>query len=118
MTRETLKKHMSYLVEVVSNQEVFGRHKELPKYDPEFYKQLICKPEIELPVLGNTLSDVTPQLDRCIKEFNIAYEQHKVHQAGTLLTNLKIVNKFNVGDRIYGMTVDSVRERERERDWL
>ena len=62
----------------------------------------------------HTLSDVTAQLDRCIKEFNIAYEQHKVHQAGTLLTNLKIVNKFNVGDRIYGMTVDSVRERERE----
>ena len=73
MTRETLKKHMSYLVEVVSIQEVFGRHKELPKYDPEFYKQLICKPEIELPEI----------------EFNIAYEQHKVHQAGTLLTNLK-----------------------------
>ena len=68
-------------------------------------------------MLGNTLSDVTVQLDRCIKEFNIAYEQHKVHQAGTLLTNLKIVNKFNVGDRIYGMTVDSVRERLVVRIW-
>ena len=110
-SRGKLKNHMSYLLEVASNQELFGRHKELPKYDPEFYKQLICKPEIELPVLGNTLSDVTAQLDRCIKDFDIVYEKHHVHIPGTLLTRLENVAKYNVGTSIYGLAVDSVRER-------
>ena len=109
--REKLKNHMSYLVEVASNQELFGRHKDLPKYDPEFYKQLICKPEIELPVLGDTLSDVTAQLEKSSKQLNIAFEKNHVHTTGAPLTNLKNVAKYNVGNYIYGMAVDSVRER-------
>ena len=113
-SKEVLEKHLIYLAEEASNQELFVRQRELPKYDPDFFKQLICKPEIELPVLGNTLSDVTAQLNKFHKELNLNYHSHVVNnhsKVGSPLKNLKTETNFNAGKNIYGLAVDSVRER-------
>ena len=62
-------------------------------------------------MLGDTLTDVTAQLDRCIKDFDIVYEKHYVHITGTPLTRLENVAKYNVGNNISGLAIDSYRER-------
>ena len=113
-SKEKLEKHLTYLTEEASNQELFVRQRELPKYDPDFYKQLICKPEIELPVLGNTLNGVTDQLDKYQQELKIHYDKYIINnhdKVGAPLTNLKKLTDLNVGNKIYGLAVDSVRER-------
>ena len=112
-SKEVLEKHLIYLAEEASNQELFVRQRELPKYDPDFFKQLISKHEIELPVLGNTLSDITAQLNKFYDELNIPYHSHVVNnhsKVGSPLKNLKTETNFNAGKNIYGLAVDSVRE--------
>ena len=60
--RKRLKESLDNLLEQSSDYELVGREVNIPKYDPDFYKELLCKPEIELPDLGTTLSDVTTKL--------------------------------------------------------
>ena len=113
-SKEVLEKNLIYLAEEASNQELFVRQRELPKYDPDYFKQLLSKPEIEIPILGNTLSDITAQLDKFHEELDIHYRSHVVNnhsEIGSPLTNLKTDTNFNAGKNIYGLAVDSVRER-------
>ena len=73
-SKQKLEKHLVYLCEEASYQELFVRQKEFSNYDRNFYKQLISKPEIALPVLGNTLSDVAAWLDRGRQELGVLYD--------------------------------------------
>ena len=108
-SKRKLERHLNYLAEEASNQELFVRQRELPKYNPDFYKQLISKPEIELPVLGN----ITAQLNK-FHELNIHYYRHIIanhDKVGSPLAKMKKVTNLNVGNKIYGMAVDIFRER-------
>ena len=109
-----LEKHLIYLTEEASNQELFTRQTELPKWDPDFYKRLISKPKIELPELGNTLTDITAHVDKFLDELNIHYDKYLIRnhcKVGPPFANLNTKTNFNVGQKIYGLAVDSGRER-------
>ena len=113
-SKEKLKNHLIFLAEEASNQELFVRQRELPKFEPNFFKKLISKPEVELPVLGNTLREITAQLDKYQQELTIHYDKYIMYNDGKVgapLVNLKKITDLNVGDNICGLTVDSVRER-------
>ena len=107
-----LKRHLRYLLDQTSNAEVVGIENKLPKYETLKYKQVLKTESIEVPDFVTKLRDVQIELDKCQKDLNIGFKKHNFEgHSDKPLTNLIKISDISVGNNIYGLAVDSVRER-------
>ena len=114
-SRKRLKDTLNDILEETSDYELVGREVNIPKYDPDFYKELLCKPEIELPDLGTTLSDVTTKLGTLQEQLCITFTKNNVDETKQNTRKpfgeLKQISTFNTGKGTLGLVIDSKRQR-------
>ena len=103
---------MKYLIENASDPEVFGSENEMPKYEISSFKKVIPKETLEFPDFVTQFRDIKIQLDKCQKDLDIGFTKHKVAGCSDKpLTNLNKTNGFTIGNNVYGLAIDSYRER-------
>ena len=114
-SRKRLKDSLDNLLEQSYDYELVGREVTIPKYDPDFYKELLCKPEIELPDLGKTQSDVTTKLGKLQEQLDITFTKYNVDETGQNrglpFGELQQISTFNTGDQTHGLAIDSKTQR-------
>ena len=111
-SKDKLERHLTYLIENASDPEIVGSENEMPKYEISSFKNVILKETLEFPDVVTQFRDIKIQLDKCQKDLDIGFTKHKVEGCSDKpLTNLNKTNGFTIGDNVYGLAVDSYRER-------
>ena len=113
-----VKRHLRYLIDQTSNPEVVGSEFKLPKYENSTYKQVLKTKIIDVPDFVTKLRDIQTELDKCQKDLDIGFVKHNIEcDHDTPLANLSKISGISAGNNIYGLAVDSVRERLVVRRW-
>ena len=111
-SKDKLECHLTYLIENASYPEVVGSENDLPKYEISSFEKVIHKEIFEFPDFATQFRDIKIQLDKCQKDLDIGFTKHKVEGCSDKpLTNLNKTNGFTIGNNVYGLAIDSYRER-------
>ena len=107
-----LRDRLGYLLEQASDPEVVGCENELPKYETSSYKQVLKTASIDVPEFVTNLRAIQTKLDQCQKDLDIGWIKHNTECViNKPISTLFKISDFTVGNNIYGLAVDSVREK-------
>ena len=110
-----LKRHLVYLIKEASDPEIVGSENDIQKYEILSYKQVLKKASVDVVA---ELRAIQAKLYECQKYLDIGFVNHNIEcDINKPISTLYTISDISVGDDIYALAVDSVREKLVVRRW-